>query len=175
MRIEIRQHFAGATLDDVERLYMLDETFNRETFAALGYERRVLVADRHAERLLRTLHLCPTRALPAPFSSLLRGGTFHIEEQVAYDFAAHRGTWTTAPSLLANQFQASGTFSFAGDHDGVTFHLEGSARSTLPLLARSAEKQGVRTAEQQHAGLAAAVRARIARGASRAASLDLRS
>jgi hypothetical protein len=165
VRVEIRHYFEGAELGLVERLYMLDHAFNEQTFAALGYGRRVVEQTMQGDRLARTLHLCPTAALPAPFSKLLRDGAFYIREHVEYDFVQHRGSWATSPSVLTSQFQASGSLSFARDARGVAFHLEGAARSTIPLLARSAEKQAVRTAEEQHAALAGAVRARLLRAA----------
>ncbi|HEY6556262.1 MAG TPA: DUF2505 family protein [Polyangiaceae bacterium] len=165
MFIEIRHRFEDAELADVERLYMLDEGFNERTFNELGYDRRVLENERRGERLVRTLHLIPTRALPAPFSVLVRDGSFHITERVEYDFAEHRGTWTTTPSVLANQFNASGTFWLEEDASGVTFQLDGAALSTIPILGRSAEKQAVRSAEQQHAALARAIRGQVPRRA----------
>ena len=110
MFIEIRHRFEGAELEDVERLYMLDDGFNERTFKELGYDRRVMGNERQGQRLVRTLHLVPTHALPAPFSVLVRDGSFHITEHVEYDFTEHRGTWTTTPSVLSNQFNASGTF-----------------------------------------------------------------
>src|SRR5688500_107624 len=165
MFIEIRHRFEDAELADVERLYMLDEGFNERTFNELGYNRRVLVNERRGERLVRTLHLIPTRALPAPFSVLVRDGSFHITEHVEDDFAEHRGTWTTTPSVLSNQFNASGTSWFEHDSSGAALRVDGAALSTIRVRGRSGEKPAVRAAAQQASATARAVRTQAPRRA----------
>lgn len=161
MRVHIRHQFVGALREHVERLYMLDDEFNRETFERMGFVRKVLAQARHGETLERTLRLCPERALPAPFSSLVPREAFHIVEQVTYDFARHEGTWRTIPSVLAQQFTASGTLALEKQGGAVIFQMEGDVTCKLPLLGRRAERQAVATAELQHAQLADAVRERL--------------
>jgi len=161
MRVEIRECFEGAQLRDVERLYMLDDEFNRTTFEQMGYGRRILENVRDGDRLDRCLRLCPRTSLPAPFASLIPDGAFQITERVQYDLAQHRGTWRTTPSVLAKQFDAHGTLWLEQRERSVLFHLEGEAKASIPLLGRRAERQAVATAETQHAALARAIRARL--------------
>ena len=162
MRVEIRHEFQGATREQLERLYLLDDSFNQAAFAAMGFVREVLARSRVGELFVRTLRLSPMRALPAPFSGLLSGATFHIIEQVRYDFDAHVGSWRTTPNLLSQHFDASGRLVIDQLPEGAAFRLEGAATSTLPLFAKRAEKQAVSTAERQHEELATAVRMRLA-------------
>ena len=161
MRVHIRHEFAGALREHVERLYLLDEDFNRLAFERMGIVRVVLAHFRHGDALERTVRLCPQRALPAPFSSLVPRDAFHIREQVTYDVAAHRGTWRTIPSVLAQHFTAHGTLSIDKQAGAVVFHMEGEVTCTFPLLGRRAERQAVATAELQHAQLAQIVRERL--------------
>lgn len=161
MRFEIVHRFEGARLEDVEELYLLDDEFNREVFAALGYERGVHMRQRDGDRLRRVLRVVANDVLPAPFSSLVRASGFHFDEHTDYDFASHRGTWKTVPSVLADQFASSGTFSITAAADAVVFRMEGETTARLPLIGRRAEKQAVATAEKNHRAIADAVRARL--------------
>jgi hypothetical protein len=161
-RIEIRESFPGASIREVERLYMLDDEFNRLTFEALGFTREVSACREDAGVLARVLKLTPQKALPAPFSSLLPQGLLQITEQVEYDFAQHRGRWRTTPSALRNQFRAEGTLAVEDTDGGVVFVLEGHADASIPLIGGRAEKHAVATAEAQHEALARAVRAKLA-------------
>lgn len=161
MRVDIRHRFEGATLQQVEALYLLDDEFNRETFDRMGYTRQVVSRTLEGDAFSRVLHLSPHRPLPAPFSTLVPSGVFHIVEQIEYDFGAHRGTFRTTPSVLAKQFQVEGPIAIE-EHDGaVTFRLEGEVTAHLSLLSRRAERQAAATAEQQHEALARAVRERL--------------
>ena len=162
MRVDIRHRFEGATLQQVEALYLLDDEFNRETFERMGYTRKVVSRTLDGDAFARVLHLCPHRPLPTPFSALVPNGVFHIVEQIEYDFGAHRGTFRTTPSVLANKFRVEGPIAIEERDGGVTFRLEGEVSAQLSLLSRRAERQAVTTAEQQHEALARAVRARLA-------------
>ncbi|HEU4537933.1 MAG TPA: hypothetical protein VFS00_27625, partial [Polyangiaceae bacterium] len=108
MRIELCHRFEGARLDDVESLYLLDDEFNREVFARLGYEREVVSSTRTGDLLRRTLRVHARGAIPAPFSALVPASAFHFDEHTEYDFAQHRGTWRTVPSVLEKQFHSGG-------------------------------------------------------------------
>ncbi|RYE83681.1 MAG: DUF2505 family protein, partial [Myxococcales bacterium] len=189
MRVHIVHHFAGARIEDLERLYLLDDEFNRETFERVGYERRVLERRSEGDRLVRRLHVVAHGAVPAPFAALVPGGGFSFEETTDYDFARHAGTWRTVPGVLASQFHSAGTFAIASDATGASFRLEGETRVAIPLFGGRAERYAVSTAEDQHARIAGAVRqalglppglgprqgveARLAHGAARPEALDL--
>lgn len=162
MRIDLCHRFEGARLEDVESLYMLDDAFNREVFAGLGYERSVVSLEREGGRLRRALRLHARDAIPAPFSSLVPAKAFHIDEFTDYDFATRRGTWRTVPSVLEQKFRSAGTFALADEGGAVAFRLEGEATANLPLVGGRAERQAVTTARRNHEALAAAVRARLA-------------
>jgi hypothetical protein len=157
----LEHRFEGANIQEVERLYMLDDAFNRETFHALGFVRKVVESRMERGELTRTLHLCPLAALPKPFGSLVPSGVFYIEEQVRYDFARRRGTFVTRPSVLHDKFRAEGTIALVEFGSAVAFRLDGEAHASLSLLSGRAEKQAVRSAEQQHAALADAIRGRL--------------
>ena len=161
-RIEIRESFPGASVREVERLYMLDDEFNRATFEALGFTREVTTCTEDAGVLQRVLKLTPQKGLPAPFSALLPQGLLQITEQIQYDFAKHRGRWRTTPSALSSQFRAEGTIAVEDTADGVVFVLEGQADASIPLIGGRAEKHAVATAEAQHEALARAVREKLA-------------
>ena len=161
-RIEIRESFPGASVREVERLYMLDDEFNRTTFEALGFTREVTTCSQDGGVLERVLKLTPQNGLPAPFSALLPQGLLQITEQIQYDFAQHRGRWRTTPSTLSSQFRAEGTIAVEDTVDGVVFVLEGQADASIPLLGGRAEKHAVATAEAQHEAFARAVRERLA-------------
>lgn len=158
MHVHIIHRFAGARRDDIERLYLLDDEFNRATFEQVGYERHVLERRSEGDRLLRRLHVVARGAVPAPFAALVPGGGFSFEETTDYDFARHAGTWRTVPGVLASQFHSAGTFAIESDAAATTFRLEGDTRVTIPLLGGRAERYAVGTAEDQHARIAAAVR-----------------
>lgn len=160
--IDIEHRFDEASLSRVERLYMLDDAFNAQTFRALGFERTVVTQTHSGDQLTRALRLCPLAALPKPFASLVPRGAFFIEEHVSYDFGQHRGSFVTRPSVLTQQFRAEGSVALAQEGAIVVFRLAGAAHASLSLLSRRAEKQSVQTAEEQHAALAEAVRARLA-------------
>jgi len=162
MRVDIRHRFEGATLQQIEALYLLDDPFNRDTFERMGYARKVVTRTLEGDALTRVLHLCPHKPLPAPFSALVPNGVFHIIEQITYDFGAHRGTWRTTPSVLGTKFRAEGPIAIEEQDGAVTFRLEGDVSAQLSLLSRRAERQAVATAEQQHEALARAVRERLA-------------
>lgn len=161
MHFALEHRFEDADIQEVERLYMLDDEFNRETFHELGFVRKVVETRFERGELLRILHLCPLAPLPRPFSSLVPSGVFYIEEQVRYQFARRRGTFVTRPSVLHDKFRAEGSIALVPVAGGVTFQLEGDAHASLSLLSGRAEKQAVRSAEQQHAALAGAIRARL--------------
>lgn len=158
----IEHRFEGAILEQVERLYMLDEAFNEATFKELGFDRRVVATRHDGDELDRLLRLCPHHAVPKPFSSLMPSGSFYIEEHVRYRFDRHAGTFVTRPSLLHEQFRAEGQIELIAIDGSVVFRLVGEAHARLSLLSKSAEKQAVRSAHEQHAGLASAIRLRIA-------------
>jgi len=162
MRVEIRHRFEGATLREVEELYLLDDEFNRATFERMGYTRKVVTHTLEGDAFERTLHLCPHKPLPAPFSALVPSGMFHIIEQIHYDFRTHTGTWRTTPSVLGKQFRAEGPLRIEESDGAIVFRLEGDVSASIPLLSRRAEKQAVATAESQHEALARAVREQLA-------------
>lgn len=161
MQVEIEQRFEGATVREVEQLYMLDDEFNRTTFELIGYGRKVISCTQQGDLLDRVLHLCPQSGLPPPFAQLVPSGVFHIVEELHYDFGRHRGTWRTSPSVLARQFTASGELALEQTPEGVIFRLHGEARAQLSLLSKRAERQAVTTAHAQHAALGRAIRARL--------------
>lgn len=161
MRIQIEHHFEGASLAEVERLYLFDNAFNRATFHALGYERRVTRLDQTDSVLTRELCLAPEKPLPPPFRALVPDGMFNIQEQLQYDLRAHEGSWRTVPSALATQFAAAGTLSLRAERGAVVFTMRGDVNARIPLLSRIAEKQALKTAEQQHAALAEAIRQKL--------------
>ena len=86
MRVHIVHRFAGARRDDIERLYLLDDEFNRETFERVGYERRVIERRSEGDRLLRRLHVVAHGAVPAPFS------VYEMVEPVPSTGASFTGT-----------------------------------------------------------------------------------
>jgi hypothetical protein len=161
MRVEIRERFEGATLREVEHLYMLDDEFNQAAFEQMGYGRKVLAFSQRGSELERSLQLCPRSGLPAPFSALVPSSVFHITEQVSYDLALHRGSWRTVPSVLSKQFSAAGSLALEQASDAVIFRLEGEAKAQIPLLSARAERQAVATAVAQHAALAKCIRERL--------------
>lgn len=165
MRIDIQHRFEDARLQQVEQLYLLDETFNEAAFARIGYARRLESRELAGSSLKRSLCLAPHRPLPPPFGSLAPGGLFQIGENIAYDFQTHHGSWQTVPSVLASQFHAGGALSFAQAGGAVVFQLSGEVKARIPLLGGLAERQAVRTAETQHAALAEQVRAELSRSA----------
>jgi uncharacterized protein DUF2505 len=164
MRIDLSHRFEGARREDVESLYLLDDEFNRQVFAALGYDRSVVALSRENGRLRRTLRLHARDAVPAPFSALVPTSAFHINEHTDYDFGERRGTWRTVPSVLERQFRSGGTFAIVDEGGAVTFRLEGEATANLPFVGGRAERQAVATALRNHEAIANAVRARL-RGA----------
>jgi Protein of unknown function (DUF2505) len=161
MRIELCHRFEGARRDEVESLYLLDDEFNREVFAGLGYEREIVRFERAGNVLRRTLRVHAKGALPAPFASLVPSSAFHFDEHTEYDFARHEGTWRTVPSVLERQFHSGGTFAIADETWAVSFRLEGEAKAHLPLVGGRAERQAVSTALKNHEAIADAVRARL--------------
>jgi Protein of unknown function (DUF2505) len=162
MRIELHHRFEGAHADEVERLYLLDDEFNREVFARLGYDRHVVSSQREGERLRRLLRVHARDSLPAPFSSLVPASAFSFDEHTDYDFARREGTWRTVPNVLEKQFRSGGVFSITAEGDAVTFRLEGETTATIPLLGGRAERQAVATALRNHQAIADAVRAKLA-------------
>jgi hypothetical protein len=166
MQVHIRHEFQGTTCEQVERLYLWDERFNREAFARMRHERVVLEQVRENRVLVRTLCIRPLRSVPAPFAVLLGPNTLQIEEHLEYDLARHEGTWRTTPSVLKQHFAATGTLSIQAVERSVVFEMRGDVTCSLPLLGKRAERHAVATAEEQHALLANEVRARLAQMAS---------
>lgn len=165
MRIELHHCFEGARADEVERLYLLDDEFNREVFARLGYDRQVVSSRREGDRLRRLLRVHARDSLPAPFSSLVPASAFYFDEHTDYDLARREGTWRTVPSVLEKQFRSGGVFSIAVEGDAVAFRLEGETTATIPFLGGRAERQAVATALRNHQAIADAVRAKLGRPA----------
>lgn len=163
MRIELHHRFEGARVDEIERLYLLDDAFNREVFARLGYEREVVSSAREGDRLRRLLRVHARDSLPAPFSSLVPASAFYFDEHTDYDFARRTGAWRTVPSVLEKQFRSGGTFAIADEVGAVAFRLEGETTATLPLIGGRAERQAVATALRNHQAIADAVRAELGR------------
>ena len=166
MRIQIQHRFERTDVNQVEQLYLLDEDFNARTFVSIGYQRKLSARTLDANALTRVLCLTPLKPLPPPFGALAPEGLFRIEESIQYDLGRHAGTWRTVPSVLANQFRASGTLQIAREGADVLFTLEGEVNARIPLLSRLAERQALKTAQNQHAALAQAVRSAL-RGAGR--------
>ena len=160
MRFDLSHRFDNVRLADVEALYMLDDEFNREVFAQLGFDRSVLRMDRDGDRLVRVLRVVSHGGVPAPFSTFAK--TFFFDETTEYDFARHRGTWKTVPSVLRERFRSEGTFCFLEERGGVIFRLAGETSANLPLVGRQAENHAISTAQRSHEALAKAVRSRLA-------------
>ncbi len=162
MRIELCHRFEGAHIDEVEALYLLDDEFNREVFARLGYDRQVASLAREGGTLRRTLRVHARGAIPAPFSALVPASAFHFDEHTDYDFATRRGVWRTVPSVFERQFRSGGTFAIVDEGPAIAFRLEGETTASIPLVGGRAERQAVATALRDHEAIAAAVRARLA-------------
>ena len=169
MHLHIVHRFAHARRDDVERLYMLDDEFNRATFAAIGYDRQVVEQRQDGTRLVRVLRVVARGAVPAPFAAFAPGG-FAFEEGTDYDLARHAGTWRTVPSVLSERFRCEGTFAIEEAPGEVVFRLEGEVVASLPLVGGRAERYAAATAESQHARIAQAVRERLRVESSRSPS-----
>lgn len=163
MRIAIEHRFERATLSEVEQLYLFNEPFNDAAFVRVGYQRRLRQRERKDGVFTRELCLAPLRPLPPPFGAMVPGGLFQISEHIHFDLRTHRGTWRTVPSVLAAQFEAGGELSFEVEGSAVLFKLQGEVRARIPLLGKAAERQALKTAESQHAALAAAVREQLTR------------
>lgn len=162
MEIRIRHRFEGARREQIEALYLLDDEFNREAFARIRYDREVIERRRDGDRFTRVLRVLARDTVPAPFHALVPASGFHFDEHTEYDFARHRGTWKTVPSVLQRQVRAGGTFEIVELEGAVEVRFDGETTAKLPLVGRAAERFALSTAEASHAALAAAVRHRLA-------------
>ncbi|AKF09895.1 DUF2505 family protein [Sandaracinus amylolyticus] len=163
MQIRIRHRFEGATREQVEALYLVDDDFNREAFERIQYERSVVELRRDGDHLKRVLRVRARGAVPAPLQALVPAGGFHFDEHTEYDFARHRGTWKTVPGVLHERVRASGTFEIVDVEGGAEIRFDGETKASLPLIGRAAERFALSTAEASHAALAAAARERLAK------------
>lgn len=164
MHFDIRHRFEGASVERVESLYLLDDAFNVEAFAAIRYERTLLRRSTEGSRFHREVRIVPRGAIPAPLAALAPGGGVHMDEFIDYDLARHAGTWRVVPSFTPGEFRSEGTFSIAAEDGGAVFAMEGDTTVKVPLVGSVVTKHAVAMAVAGHESLARAVRARLSSG-----------